>query len=160
MATRPRPKADRDRTESWRVLPGLATPGLPIIFSEDATMRAHLTLVLSLTAAGLAGCQTLGGVIDDAFGPDLRTEMAESDVDVAVATMQAALESASDGTETLWLNPETGNRGSFTPTHTFQTDGGFYCRDFTEALSVGAQTSAYESQACRTDDGVWALVQS
>ena len=123
-------------------------------------MRARLMPFVALAAFGLAGCQTLRSAVDDIVGPDLRSEMTDSDVDVAVATMQAALETASDGVQTPWLNPETGNGGNFTPTHTYQTDDGLYCREFREALTVGGRNAVYEDQACRTEDGVWIPVDS
>lgn len=122
--------------------------------------RLSTTLTGGLLAVALAACDTVRGTVDAVFQPDLRAEMADSDVDTAVAAMQASLESEPDGSATSWTNPETGNGGSITPLETYQTDAGYYCRKFSEALVVGGRTAAYEDEACRGDDGIWRLAGS
>jgi len=117
-----------------------------------------LALCCALLAAPLTACESVRNAVGSVFQPDLRAEMSDSDVDLAVATMQASLESDPNGTASSWSNPETGNRGSITPLETFQTDEGYYCREFEEALSVGGRSGSYDNAACRDDDGTWRLV--
>jgi len=118
-------------------------------------MRAFLAVAFA--AIALAGCQTVGSSIGRVFQPDLYAEMADADVTMAVDTMQAALETAPDGSGSSWSNPQTGNQGRITPQRTYQTDAGFFCRDYSESLTVGGRTAVYDRSACRLDDGAWHL---
>lgn len=101
-------------------------------------------------AIALAACQT-----DREVPYDLYELMSDSDVELAVETMQLGLETGSDGALARWENPDTGNSGSVRPTRTYQTEGGYFCRDFEEFLNVDGNTATYDSHACRADDGVW-----
>ena len=66
-----------------------------------------------------------------------------------------ALETAPVGTPSAWTNPDTGTRGSITPTRTFQNQSGAYCREFQQSIVVGGQTQQATSTACRQPDGSW-----
>lgn len=107
----------------------------------------------------LLGCQTVGSAIDGVFQPELRNEMTDADVALAIETMQGALETSANGEGGNWLNPESGNSGAIAPVRTYQTDAGLFCRDFREELTVGGRTAAYDATACREDDGVWYLAE-
>ena len=113
-----------------------------------------------LLAVLVAGCQTIGSAVDRITQPDLRAEMSDDDVDMAVATLQSTLESEPDGTAASWANPQTGASGTIMPTRTYQTDNGYYCRNFTETVVMGARTATYDDEACRTDEGIWRLTGS
>ena len=120
--------------------------------------RTHPPLIprsraLALLAVGmLAGCQTAG----EAPPFDLYQLMSDSDVALAVETMQLGLETGSDGAVARWSNPDTGNSGAIKPIRTYQTEGGYFCRDFDELLNVEGHVRTYhDNHACRADDGVW-----
>lgn len=117
-------------------------------------------VVAGLLAGLVAGCQTIGSAVDRITQDDLRNEMADSDLDMAVATLQFTLESEPDGSAASWSNPQTGTRGSITPTRTYQTDSGHFCRRFTEVVVMGDRTATYDDAACRTEDGTWHPVGS
>lgn len=109
--------------------------------------RGSAALALSF---GLAACQTTASVPFDLY--ELMSDM---DVELAVETMQLALETGSDGAVARWNNPETGNSGAVRPTRTYQTEGGYFCRDFEELLNVKGNVATYDNHACRADDGIW-----
>lgn len=100
----------------------------------------------------LGGCQTSG---EGQFAETLYDRLTDADVVLAVETMQIALETGSDGAIGRWANPETGNSGAIQPTRTYQTEGGYFCRDFKELLNVAGNVETYQNHACRADDGVW-----
>lgn len=111
---------------------------------------AVIAVVLAATAAG---CQSTG---QGQVPYDLYQLMSDSDVALAVETMQLGLETGSDGAVARWSNPETGNSGAIKPLRTYQTQGGYFCRDFEELLNVDGNVAVYEdNHACRADDGVW-----
>ena len=111
-------------------------------------------MLFLVLAAPLTGCQSTGGEAPLPF--DLYQLMSESDVALAVETMQLGLETGSDGAVARWSNPETGNSGAIRPVRTYQTEGGYFCRDFHELLNVDGRVVTYDdNHACRADDGVW-----
>lgn len=63
------------------------------------------------------------------------------------------------GETIVWSNPDTGNRGSYTPIREGQTPAGAYCREFQETVTIdGRQQSAYGT-ACQQPDGSWRIVE-
>jgi len=86
----------------------------------------------------------------------------------AVPDADAALidESAQDSMEfnktfetTEWVNPDTGNRGTITPTETYETDGGRYCREFHQTVTIGGEEVEAYGTACRNEDGSWEIAR-
>lgn len=120
----------------------------------NLTIHARRAPALGLGAAlAVSGCVTPAGPV---VPYDLYELMSDSDVALAVETMQLGLETGSDGAVARWSNPETGNSGAIKPLRTYQTAGGYFCRDFEELLNVDDIVRVYEdNHACRADDGVW-----
>jgi surface antigen len=104
-----------------------------------------LTMVLMLGAcAGLTGSD-----------PALYQSLADGDVRLASKTMQSTLESAPDGSTRSWANDQTGHRGSLTPTRTYVSDSGYFCREYREELVVGEQSGNFYHAACRDENARW-----
>ena len=57
-----------------------------------------------------------------------------------------------------WHNPDTGNDYTMTPTRTYQTDSGRYCREYTTDVVVGSKREQAYGTACRQADGSWEVV--
>jgi surface antigen len=72
---------------------------------------------------------------------------------------QYALENTRTGATTTWRNPDTGNYGAFTPTETYQTTQGQYCREYTQAVTIAGQRQQAYGTACRQPDGTWKIVK-
>ncbi len=82
------------------------------------------------------------------------------DVSYYERIMQPALEQNEDGTTSRWINPNTGNSGTITPTRYYQRADGTYCREFTETISVvGSKKELYRT-ACRVGSGVWQITKN
>jgi len=105
-----------------------------------------------IAVAALIGC---AGV--PASRP-VHADLTDSDVTLAVATMEAALEHASQGESRTWRNPETGHTGAVMPRHTYVSGAGAYCRDYQETLSANGRSATYQNTACRDADGMWRWV--
>ena len=69
-----------------------------------------------------------------------------------------SLEYAPTGTTNEWQNPDSGHSGSMTPTRTYQTAAGSYCREFTQTIVVGGRREQGYGTACRQPDGSWQIV--
>ena len=105
------------------------------------------------TTGILAGV-LLGGLAGGAIGSALDA----ADREYAVNNSYYALERTPAGTTSTWRNPDSGNSGSVTPTHTYETDAG-YCREFEQTIRVGGRTERGYGTACRQPDGSWRIVQ-
>lgn len=99
----------------------------------------------------LAACAGMSG--DD---PALYQSLTEGDVALAAGALQETLESAPDGATRSWRSEATGHRGSITPTRTYLSAAGHFCRDYREELELGERSGRFYQAACRDDDGwVW-----
>jgi surface antigen len=104
-------------------------------------------------AAGIIGGALLGGLIGGAIGNHLD----QKDKQLAAENAQRTLETARTGNTTIWHNPDNGHSGTFTPTRTYQTSSGQYCRQYTQSIDIdGEQHQAYGT-ACREPDGSWKI---
>jgi surface antigen len=105
-------------------------------------------------AAGIAAGVILGGLVGGAIGD----RMDAADRRAANEAAARALETVPSGSTTSWRNPDSGNSGSITPTHTYQTAGGQYCREYQQTITVGGQQEKSYGTACRQPDGSWRIV--
>jgi len=65
--------------------------------------------------------------------------------------------SAPLGETISWNNPESGNRGTVTPTRDGQTPSGEYCREYQQTIYVGGQQETGYGIACQRPDGTWEI---
>ena len=104
------------------------------------------------TTGILAGV-LLGGLAGGAIGNGLEQE----DRRLAQENSQLALERMRSGQTVTWQNPDSGNSGTITPTRTFQTSDGTFCREYQQTISVGGREENGFGTACRQPDGTWRL---
>ncbi|GGO85636.1 hypothetical protein GCM10011348_34640 [Marinobacterium nitratireducens] len=106
-----------------------------------------------LLVASLSGCASSGAGLGGA--PPLYQRMSDGDVELADATVQFALDSTPSRQQSRWHNPLSGNEGMVTPLRSFKTEGGIFCRHYSELIRVDSEQERYEDTACRAEDGVW-----
>ena len=129
--------------ESWGTLIGAAAGGL--VGSQIGSGTGNAAAIgLGVLLGGLAG-QNVGQTLDQA------------DMAYASETSYSALEGAPSGTTYQWHNPDSGNSGTTTPTQTYQSSDGNYCREFTQTVNVGGQIQDAYGTACRQPDGSWKI---
>jgi surface antigen len=105
--------------------------------------------------AAIAAGTLLGAYLGNELGSTLdRADMAYFD-----RTTQRTLEAGKNNQTSTWVNPDTGNRGTITPTKTYQASAGVYCREYTQTISVGGQNQQAFGKACRQPDGTWKIKQ-
>ncbi|MEZ5931295.1 MAG: RT0821/Lpp0805 family surface protein [Alphaproteobacteria bacterium] len=112
--------------------------------------RRPLSLIALAAALPLGACAAIMG--DQAA---LYDRLTDRDVALAADNFQQSLETAPDGTARSWQNPETGHRGAITPTHTYLSASGQFCRDYRESLIIGEQSGDFSHTACRDDQAGW-----
>lgn len=106
-------------------------------------------------AEGIVAGVLLGGLLGGAIGNALD----QRDREYAYQNNQRGLETYSVGQTSTWQNPDTGHAGSMTPTNTYQTSQGQYCREYQQTVTVGGQTEQAYGTACRQPDGSWKVVR-
>lgn len=103
--------------------------------------------------AAVAAGTLLGALV----GSEVGSSLDRADKLAMAQTTQTTLESAPTGTSTTWRNPDSGHYGTVTPTNTYQTGGGQYCREFTQTINIGGRSEEAYGTACRQPDGSWQI---
>ena len=100
-----------------------------------------------------------GTLLGAALGNSVGASLDKADMMYYNQTSQSALEKAKANETVTWKNPDSGNSGTITPTRTFQTATGSYCREYTQTVMVGGQKNEAFGTACRQPDGAWQIQQ-
>lgn len=66
-------------------------------------------------------------------------------------------QSAPIGETITWNNPDSGNRGTVTPTRDGYSNSGRYCREFQQVIIVGGREQEAYGTACQQPDGAWEI---
>jgi surface antigen len=73
-------------------------------------------------------------------------------------TYRDSLENSQSGKTSTWYNPDTKNKGSFTPQEAYQNKRDEYCREFQQTVTIGGKVQTAYGTACRQPDGNWKIV--
>ena len=130
--------------------------------------KQTLGTLLGGAAGGLAGAQigngdaqlaatAAGALLGAFFGNQIGESLDRADRLYAEQASQDALENSASGEQIVWNNPDTGNSGTVTPTKTYQTNDGQYCREFQQTVTVGGREESAYGRACRQPDGSWEI---
>ena len=122
--------------------------------------------MVGAAAGGLLGAQfgsgtgklvgTALGVLAGAWlGSEVGKTLDNADKAAMRQSSQYALEATKTGHTSDWSNPDSGNSGTVTPTKTYQTAAGEYCREYQQTVTVGGKTQDAYGTACRQADGTW-----
>jgi len=122
--------------------------------------------LVGAAAGGLLGAQfgsgtgklvgTALGVLAGAWlGSEVGKTLDNADKAAMRQSSQYALEATKVGHTSDWSNPDSGNSGTVTPTKTYQTAAGEYCREYQQTVTVGGKTQDAYGTACRQADGTW-----
>jgi len=74
------------------------------------------------------------------------------------ACVGQVLEHAPDGNRIIWSEDARGARYDVTPTETYRTPDGTYCREYRTSATIGGQPQRVFGTACRQPDGAWKLM--
>lgn len=96
----------------------------------------------------------LGAVIGASIGSTIGRYMDEQD---RMKTIDI-LETRRTNTATTWVNPDTRNSYTMTPTRTYSSGEG-PCREFTLDAQIGGNTEQVYGTACRQADGSWKILK-
>lgn len=102
----------------------------------------------------MVGLGTLAGAL---VGGSVGKSLDSADRMAAQGAEQRAY-GAPIGETIAWNNPQSGNRGTITPTRDGYAANGSYCREFQQSITVGGQQQRGYGTACRQPDGTWKIV--
>ena len=148
---------------------GLIATGLTVgACSEGAGPKETLGALGGAVLGGLAGAQVgdgsgqlaataAGAVLGAVLGSEIGKSLDKADQLYAERTAQDALENTPSNQTSQWSNPDSGNSGTVTPTETYQTTDGQYCREYQTTVTVGGETQHAYGPACRQPAGRWRI---
>lgn len=119
-------------------------------------------------AGGLLGSQVGGGsgrlwatgagaLLGALVGSEIGSSLDRADRMYANKAISRAHE-APIGETVTWNNPESGNRGSYTPVRDGTSTAGRYCREYQQTVYVGGREEQAYGTACQQPDGSWEVV--
>lgn len=100
----------------------------------------------------------LGVIVGAMVGSGIGESLDRIDRQYMAEANRTALENSQTNASVDWVNPDTGNSGSVTPTRTYESSRGV-CREFTNTVSIGGQSQQAYGTACRQSDGSWQVIQ-
>ena len=112
------------------------------------------------TGPGKLFAVAVGTMAGAALGSEVGKSLDRADRLAMRRSTQTALEKNRTGAASEWLNPDSGNAGTVTPTRTYRTEAGRYCREYRQTIAVGGRTEEGYGRACRQPDGSWRIVAS
>ncbi len=108
--------------------------------------------------SGQVAAIAAGTLLGAFLGSEVGKSLDSADKAAMASTTNQALETQPTNSVAAWQNPDSGNSGTITPTKTYQTSGGTYCREFQQTITVGGKTEQGFGTACRQPDGSWKIV--
>lgn len=101
-----------------------------------------------------AAIGTLAGAL---LGQDIGRSLDRADRQYLRQATQQSLETQPSHRTSTWVNPDTGNGGTVTPTRTFEDQAGRYCREYQQTITVAGREQQGYGTACRQPDGTWQI---
>jgi len=108
------------------------------------------TLVAAGLVLQLGACATVLGTNTEVYD-----DLNDGDVALATDVLQQTLETAPDGATRRWRNQDSGHSGTITPTRTYLSASGHFCRDYREELATSERSGRFYHTACRDDAEHW-----
>lgn len=117
----------------------------------SAAMGCYALALISL----LTGCAAVASVDP---GGHSDTALTRDDQNLAQISFQKALETSVSGQTVSWTNQASGVTGFITPTRTWKTENGVYCRSYRERIRLKTgQSQTSRGTACRDKAGNWKI---
>ena len=113
--------------------------------------------LIAAAAGGPVEAISAGVLVGGLLGGAAGNLLDNADREYAYRTAQYGLEYTRTGTTTRWRNPDSGRSGTITPTDTWQTSSGRYCREFETTIDVDGWPEEAYGTACRQPDGSWEI---
>jgi surface antigen len=110
--------------------------------------------------SGRVAATAIGAVLGAAIGSEIGRRLDERDRMMYAAAAAQAAETQPVGRPASWANPQSGNRGTITPTsQTYAGTDGRQCRNFQETITLkDGRSETVNGRRCKNADGSWEFV--
>jgi surface antigen len=107
--------------------------------------------------SGRIAATAIGAVLGAAIGSEIGRQLDERDRQMYAEAAARAAESEPVGQPMGWQNPQSGNRGTVTPTsRRYQGADGRVCRNFSDTITLkDGSTQTVNGRRCKNADGSW-----
>ena len=106
------------------------------------------------SGSGQAAAMGFGGMLGGMIGGAVGQRLDERDKQKAQEAARESLHKAPDGSSSTWLNPDSGNSGSYTPIgETFVNDDGETCRKVRQVVIIEEKETIEDVTLCESPDG-------
>ena len=141
--------------------------GVAIIVVLSQVAGCQVTREQGGAAAGAVVGGVVGNQIGGGHGQDIATAIGVFAGALAGASIGRSLDQLDEANTTnalennkthqasSWVNPDSGNKYSVTPTKTYQSNSGRYCREYQSMVIIGGEEQQSYGTACRQPDGDW-----
>jgi surface antigen len=130
-----------------------SNPKTTIGAAGGATVGGLIAAAASANPAAIAA-SVVGGLLVGGLVGNL---LDERDKRLQAEAAHKALETAPAGQSVAWKNPDSGHSGTVTPTKTYQTASGTYCREYQATVEIEGKQEKATGKACRGQDGRWQI---
>jgi len=102
----------------------------------------------------------VGALVGGLIGSEIGRRLDERDRAMYSQTAVYAAESGPVGQQQTWSNPQSGNRGTITPTsQPYAGSDGRQCRNFSETITLkDGKSETINGRRCKNADGSWEFV--
>jgi len=137
--------------------------------TQQSGQKETLGAVTGAVLGGLLGSKVGGGegqlwatgagaIIGAIAGSSIGRSLDNTDRMMMERTSQASLEHTKTGATSSWRNPDSGHSGTVTPTRTYKSGDGNYCREFEQFVTINGEEQKATGTACRQADGSWRVI--
>lgn len=107
--------------------------------------------------SGRIAATAIGAVIGAAIGSEIGRRLDERDRQMYAQAATQAADSGQVGQAQTWENPQSGNRGTVTPTsQVYRGGNGRDCRNFSETITLkDGKSETINGRRCKNADGSW-----
>jgi surface antigen len=122
-----------------------------------AVLGAAAGAALGRGTGGRVAGAAIGAVLGGIIGSEIGRRLDERDRQMYAQAATEAAESGPVGQQQTWVNPQSGNRGTITPTsQVYKGANGRDCRNFSETITLkDGQTETVRGRRCKNADGSW-----
>jgi len=114
------------------------------------------------SGSGRIAATAIGAVLGAAIGSEIGRRLDERDrmMYAQAATAAAESQAMGSGATQTWVNPQSGNRGTVTPTSAaYRGNDGRQCRNFSETITLkDGKSEQINGRRCKNADGSWEFV--
>ena len=107
---------------------------------------------------GQLAATAVGTLLGAYVGSEIGASLDRADMLYANQAAQQAFEAKAPNQTVAWQNPDSGNRGTITPTsNSYVGDSGRYCRQYEQTIFIEGKSQTAYGTACRNQYGEWEI---